>query len=870
MGSKEAMEMQYIMVEDQVTDEDIQGNQDSIDVEDGQIDQSATMIEIEPLEQEYTVNEEIIETLQQEKVDSGDDISIHKIIPWSCRKKLINEQGSEKVGTYKRSIHSKYTPPTGSRQGRSCKRDMQMRENGKIMKPQGATEREALMGEEKRKDKEQSQLQEGQCYLRSTEVCLINDENMVPRWLTCEFPPAVKVNMMEEEIGQVGQVEPHEEDMLDELIEEVYMELMEAAEIQDLTVDDESAMGNLQRAEHHQVQVNQDSVSDEGQAEPRTMVIEVEPQQQDNIVSQEKFGTEQRNVGGDTSPRPHETSCCHRKTPISMQGQGQGQCQEQGSKRITVQKRSIQSKHTPHTGRRRGRPYKRGLQMEETGELMELLEATATGALVEENKLDIREQNQSKENLNEQIEIQDHAEEMQHHKINQLIPADQVYEMNDVEPQEQEYRFTDDLNEQQIQESTFGRPPVAKVVLEQNHLEGDQGSCSEEQNHAQILLQENKGATAGLIQLKEDKDERVNGLNHKAGIQDVIGEKTSKHQASKPVLKEVIRKQVQQLVLGEPQKQESNLIQQQDQLKGGQGEVAGEKSFSEGDCPLIEEETHIKKSFEVLGEQNLQIEQLEAITEQNQPEELHCIFVYRDQKENDEFKHCDQPRKLEKENNEENCHSGKTQADEHPHKQRNEDQIQQKEHITRSFSEQPVTIAEHEQPMEESERMGTETLKVEGNAENGQKVILTFEETSGSMMQRKQRNILGNLEQQNRCGDRKYVSEHQSDALSVETSKEEKSVEDSSIVVSMHKHKQTMEKPQCRQLRPRPPKFQPDQTEERSDLPSEERSSENNQRRKLRPRPSKTESTEIANRAAAARPVLQKRQELSARRSLKP
>lgn len=610
---------------------------------------------------------------------------------------------------------------------------------------------------------------------------------------------------MEGEIQYVDQVEQEEGDTLDELIEEVYMELKEATETQHLTIDDEAAEGDLQRKEHHQVQGNHGSVNVECQAEPSTMVIETGPQQE-HIVSEETIETEHQNVvGGDNSSRPSTTPWSNRSNLISEQGQ------EQGSRKVRLWKRSIQ--HTPQTRRGRGRPRKRDMQME----IMEPPEVTEIGDLMAENEQETGERSLSREGQSGWIEIRDHTEGMQN-KINQQGTADQIYKINDVEPQEQECKFTDNLNELQPQEST------------------------EEQNHAQIHVQGYKGATEGQIQLEEDNNEGAKGQSHTAQIQDEINKKSLIDQISKrsnvdlhereyhvddnldeqqlednecrgnPTVREVTEKQCQPqtwqaeltLVLSEPRTQEPNGNEQQDQLKGGQMKIMGQNNICLGDCVWIEEENHVKKAFEVLEERNQQIDHPEVITEENQSEDLHCFLVDTSGKDDEESEHCDELKKLENENNEEQYPSGNTQADANPHEQHNEDQKQQFEQPKKIFLEQ-VEIAEHDQPIKESERMGTENV--------------------GAI-------IKGN---------------------------------------EMNLHlKQTLLEPQCRQLQPHS-KSQPDQTEQRLDLPSPEKSSETNQRRKLRPRPSRNESTDVANRSEsfAAMPELRKRQELGARRSLR-
>ncbi|PIN25979.1 hypothetical protein CDL12_01258 [Handroanthus impetiginosus] len=514
---------------------------------------------------------------------------------------------------------------------------------------------------------------------------------------------------------------------MDELIEEVYMELKDATEIEHATIDDEAAAGNLQRKEHDQAQRDLDSANVECQAEPSTRTIEVDvgPQQQ-HIVSEERF--------------------------IMHEKQGDDE----------------------------------GMQ----------------------------------------------------HKINQQSADDKKYETSDVQREEQENKYSDDLEEQQQLESKSAGLDGATLVLERKHLKDNQGSWTEGQNHAQIPVQENIGATAEQMLLTEDKDE-------------YSGDPTLKAVAEKKFQPQPLEIELN-LVPGESQKQESDGIEQQDQLKGGEMKIIGKKKIREGDCPLIEKESQIKEAFEILEEQNQQIEQPEVIIETNQPDKQHCILV-----ELQEFEHCDELTKVEQQKNEEKCPSGETKVDEHPHEQHNEDQ-----------QEKAVEKAEGTQPIEKSKRMGTETLKVGDNAENSQNIILTFEGTSGSKTQNKQKN----MEHKNKCGDAKYISERQSDITSLEMSTEVKPVEDPSTTHSKLQPKQTMVKPQCRQLRPRPPKCRPDQTKEQFDLPNLEKSHEANQRRKLRPRPSKNESTEVENRAESftARAESRKRLEIGGRRSLRP
>ncbi|KAK6157600.1 hypothetical protein DH2020_011848 [Rehmannia glutinosa] len=717
-SADEATEIQYVMLEDEAADENIQGKEqpqalgtrDSVGVESRALQST---------------------TSPQEKLVSRDNSSTPRTVPESGRKKLISEQGRKKGRPRKSSTihsmptpqtgrgrcrphkremqmgedqHSMPTPQTGRRRGRPRKREMQMGEEQHSMPtPQTGRrrgrprKREMQMGEDQhsmptpqtgrrrgRPRKRDMQMGEDQHYRPDTEVCPINDDNMsnelsCSEWLTYDFFPLVKVNMMEGESEHVGQVERDEGDMLDELIEEVYMELMEATEIHNLTTEIFNAQSNQ-------------------------------------------------------------------------------------------------------------------------GEI-------------------------------EWIEVRDHAEGTER-EINQQSTAGQIYEINDAKTWEQEHKSPDDLNELQLQECTFATPCGPKVVVEQKYLEQDQVSWTEEQNHAQIHVEvKGQNHTAGIqdeisgTSLMDQVSERSNvGIQEREyQVDEYLDEKQLEEECwGNPAPKEAIENQSQPqpcqtglaLVLDGPLSQESNDFEQQVQQKGGEMEIIGQIDMREGQCPLIEEENHIEKAFEVLEEQNDNIERPEVILEQNQPGELHCLLVGREGKNNEEYEHCDELKITENEDSEEQSLSGKTQTDEHSKKPHNVDQNQQSEEQTILFSEQTVEIADHHQPVEEFKRMGTETLKVEDDADSRENTILTT--------------ILGDMEQQNKCEDKIYVSEQQSDISGLQTP--------------------TVE-PQNRQLRPRPLKFQPDQTEDQFGFQSAEKSSESNQRHKLRPRPSKNEPLEVSNKA---------------------
>ncbi|PIN25978.1 hypothetical protein CDL12_01257 [Handroanthus impetiginosus] len=164
LNRMEAVEMQYVMVEDEAADISTQGkekpqaqvNQDTFDVE-SEAKQSTMVTQIESPEQEYRGNEDRIEPLQLEKVAGKG--TIHS----SQGDTLISDQGNTKFSPQKRSTHLKHTPQTERARGRSRKRCMQMGENGKNMEPLEATEIGALRKKNKQKIMEQSQLTEKQC-----------------------------------------------------------------------------------------------------------------------------------------------------------------------------------------------------------------------------------------------------------------------------------------------------------------------------------------------------------------------------------------------------------------------------------------------------------------------------------------------------------------------------------------------------------------------------------------------------------------------------------------------------------------------------------------------------------------------------------
>ncbi|KAG8366722.1 hypothetical protein BUALT_Bualt17G0108900 [Buddleja alternifolia] len=468
----------------------------------------------------------------------------------------------------------------------------------------------------------------------------------------------------------------------------------------------------------------------------------------------------------------------------------------------------------------------------------------------------------------------------------QAEPSDMAIE---IDPQEQEYEDNDDLNEQHLQESESSIPDEAEMNVEPKNVEFDESCWTEGQNHTQIHVQEDIGGMEGQIQVNDDKDEGVEGQKFVTGIEDEINKRSLMDRSGEmsncdpkereyniveknecrgnPIVEVMIEQQLHPLPLptilalelDEPRKEVSHWNEQQDQPTKGQTEIIGQEKMSEGDCPLIEEENNLKNALEVLEEQN---QKIEVIIEQNQREDQHCNFVDRDKKENEEFEHCDDMRKSEKGNSDEPNPSEKAQAGtleqkEHHHKEPKEDQNQHLEQIKSLFS-QEVEIAEHVPPIKESKEVSTEIVNLGDNAENDQNTILTSERSSVSMMQNEQ-TISENMEQQSKCTDQ------QSDNSGVEMTSEVKSMEDSSTSQSHQNVKQKMEKPQCRQLRPRPTKSQPDQIEESS----LDNSSETDQRRKLRPRRSKDESSKAANSDEPLATRLRKRKEVGARRSLR-
>ncbi|KAL6539056.1 hypothetical protein OROMI_025382 [Orobanche minor] len=131
--------------------------------------ESVMVIKTGPLARENRVNEERIEPLPQKRLIGGENSSLTSVIRSLRKKKIISEPGSKNVRPRKRSIRLKPSPQVGRRRrGRSRERDVQMEEYG--------------------------------------------NNNMA--------------------ITTDGKIEQVDDDSLDELIEQVYMELKKASEIQ--------------------------------------------------------------------------------------------------------------------------------------------------------------------------------------------------------------------------------------------------------------------------------------------------------------------------------------------------------------------------------------------------------------------------------------------------------------------------------------------------------------------------------------------------------------------------------------------------------------------------------------------------------------
>lgn len=112
------------------------------------------------------------------------------------------------------------------------------------------------------------------CFLKEILNCQVPD-------LACDSLSAAKA-MGEQELDYMNKMEQTEGDVLDELIEEVYIELMEATTASHQMIEDEGHLGRNEH--HHQVKGSQGPVDVECQVEPSSMIIEIEGPEEEKMV----------------------------------------------------------------------------------------------------------------------------------------------------------------------------------------------------------------------------------------------------------------------------------------------------------------------------------------------------------------------------------------------------------------------------------------------------------------------------------------------------------------------------------------------------------------------------------------------------------